>query len=116
MTAFVAGTTTFQESAAGEWPQILGPNRNGVAANETLAERWPKGGPKLLWQRDVGRGFSGVAVAGGKVVLFHRVGDEEIAEAMDPKTGERQWKQAFPVRYESSISSDDGPRDAGNPR
>jgi outer membrane protein assembly factor BamB len=110
LTAFVAGATTFQESAAGEWPQILGPNRNGVAANETLAERWPKGGPKLLWQRDVGRGFSGVAVAGGAVVLFHRVGDEEVAEAMDPKTGERQWKQAFPVRYESSISSDDGPR------
>ncbi len=64
----------------------------------------------MLWQRDVGRGFSGVAVAGGKVVLFHRVGDEEIAEAMDSKTGERQWKQAFPVRYESSIASDDGPR------
>ncbi len=75
-----------------------------------LPNHWPNSGPKLLWQRDVGSGFSGVAVAGGKVVLFHRVGDEEIAEAMDAKTGERQWKQAFPVRYESSISSDNGPR------
>jgi outer membrane protein assembly factor BamB len=95
---------------AGDWPQILGPNRNGIAERETLAERWTEGGPKTIWKRDVGRGFSGVAVAEGTLVLFHRVGDEEVVEALDPKTGERRWKAGFAVRYESSISSDDGPR------
>jgi outer membrane protein assembly factor BamB len=97
-------------SIAGDWPQILGPNRNGIADKENLANTWSGGKPKTVWQHDVGRGFSGVAVAEGTLVLFHRVGDEEVAEALDPKTGERRWREAFPVRYQSSISSDDGPR------
>jgi outer membrane protein assembly factor BamB len=95
---------------AGDWPQILGPNRSGVAKGEKIADRWAGDGPKTIWKHDVGRGFSGVAVADGTLVLFHRVDDEEVAEALDPKTGERRWRAAFPVRYQSSISSDDGPR------
>jgi outer membrane protein assembly factor BamB len=97
-------------SIAGDWPQTLGPNRNGIADKENLANAWSNGKPKTLWQRDVGRGFAGVAIAERTLVLFHRVGDEEVAEALDPQTGERRWREPFPVRYESSISSDDGPR------
>jgi hypothetical protein len=102
--------TINRASIAGDWPQILGPNRNGIAEKENLANDWSNGKPKTVWQRDVGRGFSGVAIADGTLVLFHRVDDEEVAEALDPKTGERRWREAFPVRYQSSISSDDGPR------
>ena len=71
----------------GEWPQILGPHRDGIADGEQLAESWPKNGPKTLWQRPVGSGLAGVAVVGGRVVLFHRQGDEEIAEALAAGTG-----------------------------
>ena len=38
---------------AGDWPQILGPHRNGIADDEHLASQWPAGGPKTLWQRPV---------------------------------------------------------------
>jgi len=48
----------------GDWPQILGPHRNGAAENETLADTWPADGPKPLWQRPVGRGYAGLAVVG----------------------------------------------------
>ena len=39
---------------ADDWPQILGPNRNGQAENETLADSWPNSGPKEMWSKDIG--------------------------------------------------------------
>ena len=96
---------------AGDWPQILGPNRDGrAAADEKLADSWPKDGLPVVWQRDVGGGFAGVAVAGNTVVLFHRVGDEEVAEAMDAKTGTPKWKSGSPTTFSSGFSDDQGPR------
>lgn len=96
---------------AGDWPQILGPNRNGqAAADERLIETWPKDGPPLLWQREVGGGFAGLAVAGNTAVLFHRVDDEEVAEAIDPATGNAKWKAGSPTSFSSGFSDDQGPR------
>lgn len=96
---------------AGDWPQILGPNRDGRAtADEKLADSWPKSGPPVVWQRDVGDGFAGVAVSGGTLVVFHRVEDEEVAEALDAKTGEPQWKSGSATRFSTGFSDDQGPR------
>jgi outer membrane protein assembly factor BamB len=94
---------------AGEWPQILGPHRNGKADNERL-DAWPKQGPPVAWQREVGQGLAGVAVAGGKAILFHRLGNELVAEAMDAASGKPLWKTTGPTKYVSTISSDNGPR------
>ena len=60
--------------AAGDWPQILGPDRNGVARDETLLA-WGPDGPPTVWKRNVGEGFAGVAVAQDRVIMFHRQGD-----------------------------------------
>jgi outer membrane protein assembly factor BamB len=95
---------------AGEWPQILGPNRNGIAVGEKLAERWPKGGPAVEWRCPVGRGFAGPAVSGGKAVIFDRQGDFEVVTARNATSGQELWSVKAPVRYESTISPDDGPR------
>ena len=59
---------------AGDWPQILGPHRNGVAPDETLLDKWPEDGPQRLWQVKLGEGYGGVVVVGDRVVAFHRVG------------------------------------------
>ena len=98
------------DAAAGDWPQIHGPQRNGKAEQETLLETWPAGGPKVLWRRDVGSGFAGAAVVGDACILFHRVGDEAIAQRLNAATGQRVWTKKFPTHYVSSISSDSGPR------
>lgn len=95
---------------AGDWPQILGPDRNGRAHDEELADSWPAGGPKSVWERPVGSGFAGVAVADGTALLFHRRGNEEFVEALDARTGELVWKSAAPTGYRPSIVEDDGPR------
>lgn len=95
---------------AGDWPQILGPGRNGVAAaDEKIADRWPRGGPPTLWQRPVGSGFAGPAVAGQRVILFHRQGDEEIIEALDAATGKTLYRDASPTSFEPQVGEGNGP-------
>lgn len=98
------------QADAGDWPQILGPHRDGRAEGESLADSWPASGPKILWERPVGRGYAGVAVVGEQGVVFHRVENEEVVEAFDAKTGKSGWKFAIPTSYVSGISPDDGPR------
>lgn len=95
---------------AGDWPQILGPHRDGVAVDESLLASLPPGSPKVVWQRDVGEGFAGVAVSHGRLILFHRQGREERAEALDAVDGSPVWQQSFPATYTGAISPDNGPR------
>ena len=110
LTAIVFGTALTRPAVAGDWPQILGPTRNGLAADETLAATWPSAGPKLLWKRDVGSGFSGIAVWQDWAVLFHRLDDDLVAEGLEAATGKPRWKVSFPTNYTSTISPDNGPR------
>lgn len=97
-------------SLAGEWPQILGPNRNGIAEKENLLNSFPEGGPKTTWSHDVGNGFAGVAVAGGKAIVFHRVRGNERVEALDALTGKPLWQKDFPTTYQAAFVPDNGPR------
>jgi outer membrane protein assembly factor BamB len=108
--ALALGLLFVSTAHGGDWPQILGPHRDGVADKESLADRWPADGPKKLWRRDAGMGLAGVAVAEGRVVLFHRVGKEELIEAMDAKTGRPLWKAAFGTKYVPQYTADTGPR------
>jgi outer membrane protein assembly factor BamB len=108
--AFGLAVIICRQASAGDWPQIHGPQRNAKADQEKLAETWPASGPKVLWRRDVGSGFAGMAVVGDACVLFHRVGDEAIAERLIASSGKPVWMKKFPTHYVSSIASDNGPR------
>ena len=108
--AVVCSLDQASRTRAGDWPQILGPTRNGQAQGEQLLAKWPAAGPQVVWQKDVGRGFAGVAVSQGRAVIFHRIETELVAEALTASSGKPLWKVTFPTRYTSTISSDDGPR------
>jgi len=97
-------------ATAGDWPQILGPNRNGIAVGERLAASWPAEGPTVVWEREVGAGLAGPAVVGDHVILFHRVGDEEVVECLRASDGKTQWRAAFPASYAGGYHADNGPR------
>jgi outer membrane protein assembly factor BamB len=101
---------SYELSIAGDWPQILGPDRNGIAHDETLAEKWPAGGPKKVWSEKVGSGIAGVAVAGDVAVLFHRENDEDKLTAFNGIRGEPMWTTGFPTAYRSEMLDDNGPR------
>jgi outer membrane protein assembly factor BamB len=95
---------------AGDWPQILGPGRNGAAADEQVADSWPAAGPVIVWRRDTGSGFAGVSVSKGTAILYHRIGEEEVVEAMQASSGKVLWKSSFPASYVPSYTEDAGPR------
>ncbi|MFO0870405.1 MAG: PQQ-binding-like beta-propeller repeat protein [Pirellulales bacterium] len=103
-------TLPLLSATAGDWPQILGPRRDGVADGETLPASWPAGGPVRLWRVELGQGYAGPAVAGQRVVVFHRVGSQERIEAFDLGRGTRLWKADFPASYRGGYDSDLGPR------
>ncbi len=94
---------------AGEWPQILGPHRNGVANAEQLADHWGPDGPPVLWETPVGSGFAGVAVQGNKVAVFHRIGRQEILEIRNAETGKQIWHDAHPTDFRPQVGEGDGP-------
>lgn len=95
---------------ASDWPQFLGPTRNGVYPDHNLIDAFPPGGPKTLWKKDIGQGFSGPAVSAGKLILFHRIGDKESVECLDAKNGNRIWVADYPTHYQDDFGFDEGPR------
>jgi outer membrane protein assembly factor BamB len=96
--------------SAHDWPQFLGPQRNGVYAGPPLATAWPASGPKKLWQKTIGTGFAGPVVAGDRLILFHRVNDEEVVDALDARTGAPRWHYAYRTTYRDDFGFDEGPR------
>lgn len=95
------------ELSAADWPQLLGPARDGVVeapAGKRLVE------PELVWDRELGTGFAGPVVAGGRVVIAHRLGDELVVEAVDAATGVLLWTFKRDTDYVDSFGFDNGPR------
>ena len=95
---------------ADDWPQFLGPRRDGVSDEKGLLETFGKDGPKIVWQRDVGEGYSGPAIAGERLILFHRVDAEEVVECLHAVTGKPIWKFAYPTNFVDGQTSVNGPR------
>src|SRR5882762_6171458 len=86
-------------AAAQDWPQFLGPQRNGSYIGTNIAKTWPAEGPPIRWQRKVGAGFSGPVVIGAKLILFHRVDEKETVECLDAEKGMRLWSSSYPTHY-----------------
>jgi outer membrane protein assembly factor BamB len=102
---------TCQTSRGEDWPQFLGPGRNGVYAGP-VAATWGKSSPAVLWKLDVGQGFSAPVVARGRLILFHRRENQAIVESLDAATGKRIWLAVYPTDYRDDFGFDEGPRGA----
>lgn len=107
-------------SRAADWPQWMGPQREGIWDEPEIAAKADPASAELLWTAKAGGGYAGPAVAGGKVYLmsFHRDaeqpdtskglrGREELL-CLDAATGKTVWEQRWPAAYTIDYSS--GPR------
>jgi len=73
---------------ADDWPQWLGPQRDGVWREAGIIEKFPEGGPPVLWRHKIGAGYSGPAVADGRVYVMDRqlaAGAKNHDESMMPR-------------------------------
>jgi outer membrane protein assembly factor BamB len=93
---------------AGDWPQWLGPNRDGASSEKIAA--W-KETPKVLWRQPAGEGHSSPVVSGGRVYFHAKVRDKDAEEvvALDAATGKEVWRIPYP-RGPFSNPFGNGPR------
>lgn len=114
--AFSLALTTFSllltpaSGAAEDWPQFLGPRADGTSLETGLLEKFPDGGPAILWQKNVGTGYSAPSVRGGRLVYHHRMGYEEVVECVDAATGKEIWRHGYGSRYRDPYGYNNGPR------
>jgi outer membrane protein assembly factor BamB len=121
----VAFTCLTPVAPAEDWPQWLGPKRDGVWRENGVLEKFPAGGPEVLWRAPLGTGYSGPAVAGGRVYVMDRkravgadgkplrptrkgiLGTERVL-CLDAGSGKVVWSHEYDCPYKVSYSS--GPR------
>jgi outer membrane protein assembly factor BamB len=97
---------------AGDWPTFLGSEQTGVSRETGLLKSWPEKGPPLVWKTQLGQTYSTPSVVRGALVIFHRVGDEEVIERLDPETGQKKWRFGYATAYVDRFGYNGGPRSA----
>ncbi len=89
---------------ASDWTQWGGPNRNFMTDAPGLAASWPGGGPKTLWKRDLGEGYSSILAEGARLYTMYRVPsriyqvgkkDQEVVVAIEAASGKTIWEYRY---------------------
>jgi hypothetical protein len=91
-----------------DWPQFLGPARNGISSETGLLDRWPEGGPKEVWRADGGVGMSGLAISRGRLITLIQKDGKQWLSALNAQTGQQQWQTEIAQEYKNQQG--DGPR------
>lgn len=116
---------TNNTAQAEDWPQWFGPNRQGVWNETGILDKFPKEGPRKLWEVAVGGGYAGPATAKGKVYITDRVLDQGVADhanlfsrtnskgkerliCFSQESGKTIWEFSYPCHYTMSYPC--GPR------
>jgi len=100
---------SLQPSAgASDWPQWLGPTRNGHAPLDAPAPASLPKEARPVWKVAVGGGHSGPVVAGSRLVYVDENGTQEVAHALDAATGKELWKVEYAERFQDEWGA--GPR------
>ena len=95
--------------AADDWPQFGGPRRD-FTSELALAPSWPAAAPRERWRRELGDGFSAIAVEAGRLYTLYQRGAEEVVVAMDAATGRTLWEHAYRAPIDATMSRAPGPR------
>ncbi|MDB6023527.1 MAG: outer rane biosis protein BamB [Pedosphaera sp.] len=110
---------------ADDWPQWLGPQRDSVWRETGIVEKFPANGPPIRWRTPVNAGYSGPAVAQGRVYLTDRqlatggsnptdpfargiIPGSERVLCLDAVTGKILWHHDYDCPYTMSYPA--GPR------
>jgi outer membrane protein assembly factor BamB len=90
----------FASSSAQEWNQWRGASRTGAASSFTPPPAWPDK-PTQKWRvASAGIGHASPVVAGGRVYLHSRIGEQEVVTAFDLTSGKQVWQQKYDAPYQ----------------
>ncbi len=96
-------------AGASDWPQHRGPSRHGTSSETDLLTTWGADGPRHVWRRSIGPGYSGVAAAGDRLYTMASEGGEEKVLCLDAATGATVWEVTLGESKTSDLG-DTGPR------
>jgi outer membrane protein assembly factor BamB len=88
-------------AAVGSWPGFRGPNLDGICPDPgKLAQAWPEEGPPERWSVDLGEGYAGAAIHGGRVYVmdYDQVAGADALRCLSFDDGREIWRFAYPLR------------------
>ena len=96
---------------ADDWPQWRGPERDGVWRESGILRKFPPGGPRVVWRKPIGGGYSGPAVVGNRLYAMDRSAKDETETVLclDAEKGDRIWEHTYAARYRG-VDYGAGPR------
>ena len=94
VTCLLIGVAGCASSAS--WNQWGGPERNFMIEAKGLADTWPDEGPEKIWRRELGDGYSTIAVDSEVLYTMYRTDQDEFTVALDRMTGETIWEHRIP--------------------
>ncbi len=97
-----------QAATPGNWPQFLGPERNGISPETGLLETWPADGPPEVWRTDGGVGMSGLVISDGALFTMVQKAGKQVVVSHSAATGEARWEAPIAPAFENQMG--DGPR------
>lgn len=101
LTAF--STVATAVAADGTWPGFRGP---AAGSSGNLPESF---GLNVDWSREIGPGYSSLAVADGKVIAAFTDGPDDVLAAFATHSGEELWRLRLAEKYVGHDGSTDGP-------
>lgn len=109
LTGSGAAASEIPERERLSFSQFLGKDRNGTLPDLFLEPDWEAHPPEELWRREVGAGWSGFAVVGGRAITQEQRGTRELISCYDLLTGDSLWVHENDCRFEETMGGD-GPR------
>jgi len=99
LAALLISIGSSQGLQAEDWPWFLGSRHTGESSETQLNLDWSKAEPPTVWKQPVGTGYSAPSVLGERLVVHHRMGDEEIISCRSVTDGAEIWKYAYPSTF-----------------
>jgi outer membrane protein assembly factor BamB len=93
------------------WARFAGPNQDFKVTDPGLAEQWPRRGPRRLWTRELGPGYSGIVARGDRLYTMYRADPKEAIVCLDARSGEPVWEHRYdaPLAEGHESGYGDGP-------
>ena len=92
-----------------DWLQWGGPNRDFRLPSGVSPPSWPSSGPKQLWSRDLGDGYSSLLINGTALYTMYRKGTADVVVALDAGSGKTSWETAIDAPHVSGMNVEAGP-------
>ena len=92
-----------------DWLVWGGKNRDFLVDSSGLADSWPVTGPKKIWSRALGDGYSAIAEESGILYTAFRRGSKDVVTALDASTGKTRWEYEYENPFTNSFSEKVGP-------